>query len=215
MMQNNKSTANTNLNHYGEKAEYTPRTNAYTSVFAAQKHYRYKKKTYASSQAKAMAVVLTVAFIVSSATAIIVSSFSKNHIVSAQTISAVSADDKKSANGYSPEQAGANAAMDVQPGNSFAKSASQQMNAQGEITEIFTATGKTSSGYDWNYSSDSDCASVSCTYDFNSQTYHFTAQGAHPGIARVELKYAETDNYWITQAVTIHVDNDLNVTVNE
>lgn len=82
-------TQNNNLQH--KNSDLTA-----ASVFAAQRQYRYKKKTYATSQTKAMAVVLAVAFVLSAITALAVSALAKNHSPSEKAGYAVTTEYKES-----------------------------------------------------------------------------------------------------------------------
>lgn len=77
---------------------------------------------------------------------------------------------------------------------------------------IFTATGKTSYGYDWDYRADSTAAKISCTYDFKTCKYTFKAVGQYAGVTNAVLKYATIDGKWHNVPIRFTTDKNLNVT---
>lgn len=76
---------------------------------------------------------------------------------------------------------------------------------------IFKATGKTSKGYDWNYSIDRKNVTVNCTYDFKTNEYTFTVKGISAGTVNAKLMYKVSDNDWVTVPMTLTVDAKGNV----
>ena len=77
---------------------------------------------------------------------------------------------------------------------------------------IYTATGKTSYGYDWDYRADSTAAKISCTYDFKTNKYTFRAVGQYAGVTNAVLKYATIDGKWHNVPIRFTTDKSLNVT---
>ena len=77
---------------------------------------------------------------------------------------------------------------------------------------LFTAYGKTSYGYDWDYTADSTAAKITVTYDFNTNKYTFKATGMYAGKTNAILKYATIDGKWHNIPVTYTTDKNLNVT---
>lgn len=77
---------------------------------------------------------------------------------------------------------------------------------------IFTAFGKTSYGYDYDFKADSKAAKLSCTYDFKTNKYTFRAVGQYAGVTNAILKYATIDGKWHNVPVRFTTDKNLNVT---
>ena len=77
---------------------------------------------------------------------------------------------------------------------------------------LFIAHGKTSYGYDWDYTADSTAAKITVTYDFNTNKYTFKATGMYVGKTNAILKYATIDGKWHNIPVTYTTDKNLNVT---
>ena len=75
-----------------------------------------------------------------------------------------------------------------------------------------TFKGSTSYGYDWDYRADSTAAKISCTYNFSTRTYTYTAKGNYAGITNAVIKYATIDGKWHNVPVRFTVDRNLNVT---
>ena len=75
-----------------------------------------------------------------------------------------------------------------------------------------TFKGSTSYGYDWDYRADSTAAKISCTYNFSTQTYTYTAKGNYAGVTNAVIKYATIDGTWHNVPVRFTVDRNLNVT---
>ena len=75
-----------------------------------------------------------------------------------------------------------------------------------------TCKGSTSYGYDWDYRADSTAAKISCTYNFSTQTYTYTAKGNYAGVTNAVIKYATIDGKWHNVPVRFTVDRNLNVT---
>ena len=75
-----------------------------------------------------------------------------------------------------------------------------------------TFKGSTSYGYDWDYRADSTAAKISCTYNFSTQTYTYTAKGNYAGVTNAVIKYATIDGKWHNVPVRFTVDRNLNVT---
>lgn len=92
-----------------------------------------------------------------------------------------------------------------------------QKNTQSDPTDQGTplhyyAYGKTSYGYNWDYSADSDIVNVSCEYNFDVHGYDLIVAGKAPGTANVTLYYFTDDNVSVPIHLTVSVDDDLNVT---
>ncbi len=152
-----------------------------------------KKKTAAVSF-KAMALVLAIAFAVSSLSAVLVSSLVGSH--RRDRVSAAAATTR------------------VLPEVNSANSVSNENYAsKGKEIPIFNCTSSGVSDYDWTYSGSSDNAAINCSYDPDSNVYRFTAEGVHAGTENVELMYKQSDDKWNTVDLTLHVDKELNVTV--
>lgn len=77
----------------------------------------------------------------------------------------------------------------------------------------YYAYGKTSYGFDWNYSADNGNFVVACNYNFDQQQYDFTFYGTAQGVSNVTLYYNTDDNVQVPVQLTVNVDSDLNVTV--
>ena len=77
---------------------------------------------------------------------------------------------------------------------------------------IINFYGKTSYGYDWDYTADSTAAKITVTYDFNTNKYTFKATGMYAGKTNAILKYATIDGKWHNIPVTYTTDKNLNVT---
>lgn len=76
----------------------------------------------------------------------------------------------------------------------------------------FYANGKTSYGFDWNYSADNGNFVLACNYNFDKQQYDFTFYGVTPGVAHITVYYNTDDNTQVPVQLTINVDDNLNVT---
>lgn len=72
--------------------------------------------------------------------------------------------------------------------------------------------GKTSEGYNWDYSADNDIVKVACSYDFHTNTYDLTVTGKAAGTANVTLCYFTDDNAKVSVPMAVSVDNNLNIT---
>lgn len=204
-----QNTQNKNFNNtYGEQHTYTANQNR-----TAARRTKHNNGRYTSSRATAVVLVLAIAIAVGSVTALVVSNFVKGgdstNPAPASAV-AVSIPQAVANNGNNNVQAA--------PANQSEQTANTAQNANaaqqlGAVTGIFSVTGKTSTGYDWNYSGDSNCAKINCQYDFGTHQYNFTAQGAYEGVDHVKLMYMTADNTWETQNVTVSVDKNLNVSV--
>jgi hypothetical protein len=84
--------------------------------------------------------------------------------------------------------------------------------AAGKKACLYTAFGKTSYGYDWDYRADSSAAKITCTYDFKTKTYTYRAVGQYAGVTNAVIKYATPDGKWHNVPVRFTVDKGLNVT---
>lgn len=76
----------------------------------------------------------------------------------------------------------------------------------------YYATGKTSGGYDWDYSADSSNISVCCNYNTATNQYDFIIYGKAQGIVHLTLYYYTADNVKTPVSLTLNIDKDLNVT---
>ena len=76
----------------------------------------------------------------------------------------------------------------------------------------FTANGKTSYGFDWNYDADNSNFVLSCNYNFDRQQYDFVIYGTQAGTAHITVYYNTNDNTQASANLTINVDENLNVT---
>lgn len=76
----------------------------------------------------------------------------------------------------------------------------------------YYATGKTSGGYDWDYSADNGNISVCCNYNTANNQYDFIIYGKAQGVAHLTLYYYTSDTVRVPVSMTINVDKDLNVT---
>ena len=77
---------------------------------------------------------------------------------------------------------------------------------------LFIAHGKTSYGYDWDYTADSTAAKITVTYDFNTNKYTFKATGQCAGVANAIPKYATPDGKRQNIPVCFTTDKNLKVT---
>ena len=77
----------------------------------------------------------------------------------------------------------------------------------------YYANGKTSYGFNWDYSADNSNFVVKCDYNFNQQQYDFTFYGSTPGTSHVTLYYYTSDTNKVPVNLTVTVDSNLNVTV--
>ena len=73
--------------------------------------------------------------------------------------------------------------------------------------------GKTSYGFDWDYSADNANFLLRCDYNFAQQQYQFGFYGKEAGVAHVTLYYFTDDNTKVPVQMTVTVDADLNVTL--
>ena len=77
----------------------------------------------------------------------------------------------------------------------------------------YFANGKTSYGFDWDYSADNGNFVIRCDYNFNQQQYMFHFYGVTPGVSHITLLYNTDDNTQVPVNLTLNVDNDLNATL--
>ena len=77
---------------------------------------------------------------------------------------------------------------------------------------LYTAFGKTSYGYDWDYRASGTSAKISCTYDFKTNKYTFKAVGQYAGVTNAVLKYATIAGKWHNVPIRYTTDKNLNVT---
>lgn len=77
----------------------------------------------------------------------------------------------------------------------------------------YYANGKTSYGFDWDYSADNGNFVLNGGYNFDQQQYIFTFYGSAPGVSHVTLYYNTDDNHQNSVDLTVTVDNDLNVSI--
>ena len=77
---------------------------------------------------------------------------------------------------------------------------------------IINFYGKTSYGYDWDYTADSTAAKITCAYDFKTNKYTFKAVGQYKGVTNAVLKYATIDGKWHNVPVRFTTDANKNVT---
>ena len=77
----------------------------------------------------------------------------------------------------------------------------------------YYANGKTSYGFDWDYSADNSNFTVSCNYNFDKQQYDFCFYGTNAGTSHVTLYYFTADNVKVPVNLTVTVDSNLNVSV--
>ena len=77
----------------------------------------------------------------------------------------------------------------------------------------YYANGKTSYGFDWDYSADNSNFVLSCNYNFDKQQYDFSFYGTKAGTSHVTLYYFTADNVKVPVSLTVTVDNNLNVSV--
>ena len=76
----------------------------------------------------------------------------------------------------------------------------------------YYANGKTSYGFDWDYSGGGNFL-LRCDYNFDQHQYDFQFYGVTPGTAHVTLYYFTADNVKVPVSLTVNVDSNLNVTV--
>ena len=77
----------------------------------------------------------------------------------------------------------------------------------------YCANGKTSYGFDWDYSADNGNFVLNGSYNFDQQQYIFTFYGSAPGVSHVTLYYNTDDSHQDSVSLTVTVDNDLNVSI--
>ena len=77
---------------------------------------------------------------------------------------------------------------------------------------VMVKYGKTSYGYDWDYTADSTAAKITCTYNFKNKAYTFKATGQYKGTTNAILKYVAMDGKWHNVKVRFTVDGNKNVT---
>ena len=77
----------------------------------------------------------------------------------------------------------------------------------------YYAYGKTSYGFDWNYSADNGNFVIRCDYNFDRQQYMFHFYGVTPGTSHITLLYNTDDNTQVPVDLTLTVDNDLNASI--
>ena len=76
----------------------------------------------------------------------------------------------------------------------------------------YYANGKTSYGFDWDYSGGGNFL-LRCDYNFDQHQYDFQFYGVTPGTATTTLYYFTDDNVKGPVTLTVNVDNDLNVSI--
>lgn len=76
----------------------------------------------------------------------------------------------------------------------------------------YYANGKTTEGYNWDYTGGAGVVSINCTYDFTKQQYDFTVTGVAPGTTSFTLVYWTGDNQTVSVPMTVTVSDDLTVT---
>ena len=76
----------------------------------------------------------------------------------------------------------------------------------------YYANGKTSYGFDWNYSADNGNFVIRCDYNFNQQQYQFHFYGVTPGVSHITLLYNTDDSTQVPVNLTLNVDENLNAT---
>jgi cytoskeletal protein RodZ len=76
----------------------------------------------------------------------------------------------------------------------------------------YYANGKTSYGFDWDYSGGGNFL-LRCDYNFDQHQYDFQFYGVTPGTATTTLYYFTDDNVKVPVTLTFNVDNDLNVSI--
>ena len=76
----------------------------------------------------------------------------------------------------------------------------------------YYANGKTSYGFDWDYSGGGNFL-LRCDYNFDQHQYDFQFYGVTPGTATTTLYYFTDDNVKVPVTLTVNVDNDLNVSI--
>ncbi len=77
----------------------------------------------------------------------------------------------------------------------------------------YYANGKTSYGFDWDYSADNSNFTLSCNYNFDKQQYDFSFYGTKEGTSHVTLYYFTADNVKVPVSLTVNVDSSLNVSL--
>ena len=77
----------------------------------------------------------------------------------------------------------------------------------------YYANGKTSYGFDWDYSADNSNFTLSCNYNFDKQQYDFSFYGTKAGTSHVTLYYFTADNVKVPVSLTVNVDSSLNVSL--
>ena len=77
----------------------------------------------------------------------------------------------------------------------------------------YYANGKTSYGFDWDYSADNSNFTLSCNYNFDKQQYDFSFYGTKAGTSHVTLYYFTADNVKAPVSLTVNVDSSLNVSL--
>ena len=185
---------------------------------------RIRDARYATARTKVMSIVLAIALAASAITAVIVTTIkvNENRAAAAKNTAAVTAQLKEAQpqDGAvdstiakeAPKATEAPKPTEAPKATEAAKTGQNADPKLGAVTEILTAQGKTSYGYNWAFKGCS-VAKIHCTYDFGTNTYHFTAQGITPGTDTATLRYMTGDSQWAEKQVTITVDNALNVTV--
>lgn len=103
-------------------------------------------------------------------------------------------------------------------GNMQIATQAQPQNAQAAFADEkasalhFYGRGKTSYGYDWDYSADNDIVKVSCDYNFSTQTYDLTVTSKAAGKANVTLFYFADNTTKVPVSFAVNIDADLNIT---
>ena len=76
----------------------------------------------------------------------------------------------------------------------------------------YFASGGTSDGYNWTYSSDGVIVDITCKYLFDSGQYDFIITGVTPGETSFTLVYYTDDTHSVNVPMTVSVDDSLKVT---
>ena len=76
----------------------------------------------------------------------------------------------------------------------------------------YYASGKTTEGYNWTYSSYGTTVDITCKYDFGQNRYDFIITGTSPGTTSFTLVYYAADDQPVSVPMTVSVDESLRVT---
>ena len=85
--------------------------------------------------------------------------------------------------------------------------------AESGILADFYATGRTSYGFDWTYTTDNCIFVLRCDYYFDRQQYDFQVCGVAPGVAHLTIWYNTDDNVQVPAELTVYIDDDLNAAI--